>query len=196
MTSIFFVTVRIWSIQFKCNYLKNKKLFLYILLRCWNLNSMLNILEKQINLIAYVFPNFRTAKDVVMQMSKKPRFRTPFDSQHVKGSQTLVKSAWHQFYHIFSPLWAKLTWIISLLVICQILGHFRNTLTANEKYSLRNRELARQPIQMQLSKKQIPFSKFLEAYLKLTSILEEFETKMTLIAYKFSKLRSVKDVVR
>ena len=43
--------------------------------------------------MAYVFPNFRTAKDVVMQMSKKLRFRTPFDSQHVKGSQTLVKSA-------------------------------------------------------------------------------------------------------
>ena len=30
-------------------------------------------------------------------MSKKPRFRTPMDSQHVKGCQTLVKSARRHF---------------------------------------------------------------------------------------------------
>ena len=33
-----------------------------------------------------------TVKDV-NQMFKKPDFRTPFDNQHVKGSQTLLKSA-------------------------------------------------------------------------------------------------------
>ena len=44
-------------------------------------------------LIAFVFPKLRTAKEVVRQMSKKPRFRMPFDSENVKGSQTLVKSA-------------------------------------------------------------------------------------------------------
>ena len=44
-------------------------------------------------LIAYAFPKLETAKDVVTQMSKKSRFRTPCDSQHVNSSQTLVKSA-------------------------------------------------------------------------------------------------------
>ena len=39
------------------------------------------------------FPKLETAKDVVTQMSKKSRFRTPCDSQHVNSSQTLVKSA-------------------------------------------------------------------------------------------------------
>ena len=55
-------------------------------------------------LIVYVFPKLQTAKDVVRQMSKKPRFRKPFDSQRVKLSQKLVKSAWQHFYHIFSSL--------------------------------------------------------------------------------------------
>ena len=44
-------------------------------------------------LVAYVFPKIQTAKDVVRQMSKMTCFRTPLESQIVKGSQTLVKSA-------------------------------------------------------------------------------------------------------
>ena len=57
-------------------------------------------------------------------MSKKPRFRTPFDSQNVKGSQTLVKPAWEHFYDILSSLQAKLIWKTSPLVICEILRVF------------------------------------------------------------------------
>ena len=40
-----------------------------------------------------VFPELKTAKVVVIQIFEKDRFTTPFDSQHVKGSQTLAKSA-------------------------------------------------------------------------------------------------------
>ena len=87
------------------------------------------------------------------------------------------------------------SWETSLLVICEILGYFANTLTADEKYSLRNRKLVRQTIQIQLSKKQIPFSKIFEPFLKPISIFEDFERKMTLIVYILSKLRSAKDVV-
>ena len=36
---------------------------------------------------------------------------------------------------------------MSLLVICEILGHSVNTLTIDEKYSLRNSELLLQPIE-------------------------------------------------
>ena len=43
--------------------------------------------------IATLFRKLHTAKDLVRPLSKKQRFRTPFDSQHAKGSQTLVKSA-------------------------------------------------------------------------------------------------------
>ena len=42
---------------------------------------------------------------------------------------------------------------MSLLVISEILGLFVNTLTADAKHSLHNRENSMQPIQMQSSKK-------------------------------------------
>ena len=51
--------------------------------------------------IVYVFPKLETAKDVVTQISKKSCFRTPLDSQHAKGSKTLLKFVRKQFYHIF-----------------------------------------------------------------------------------------------
>ena len=37
--------------------------------------------------------NLQTVKDLVRLLSRKHYFRTPFDSQHAKGSQTLLKSA-------------------------------------------------------------------------------------------------------
>ena len=63
-----------------------------------------------------VFPEFKTTKNVVRQISKKPHFITPFHSQHVKGLQTDVKTAWQHFYHNFPSLWAKLIWKIFPLV--------------------------------------------------------------------------------
>ena len=51
--------------------------------------------------IANVFPKLETVKDLVRPLSKKPCLRTPFDSQHVKAPQTLLKSAWEHFYHLF-----------------------------------------------------------------------------------------------
>ena len=40
-----------------------------------------------------------------------------------------------------------MSWKKSLLVICKILGLFINTLTADDKYSLLNRDNLTQPIQ-------------------------------------------------
>ena len=40
-----------------------------------------------------------------------------------------------------------MSWKKSLLVICKILGLFINTLTADDKYSLLNRDNLMQPIQ-------------------------------------------------
>ena len=48
----------------------------------------------------------------------------------------------------------------SVLVTCQILGLFVNTLIANGKYSLLNRDNLLQHPQMQLSQKQKTFSAF------------------------------------
>ena len=43
-------------------------------------------------------------KDLDRPLSKKHRFGTPLDSQHVKGSQTYIKSGRDHFDHIFSLL--------------------------------------------------------------------------------------------
>ena len=64
----------------------------------WNLKHF----EKKMVLIAYVFPKFCTAKDVVRKMPKKPCLRTPFDSQLGKGSKdywNLHSSTLVIFYH-------------------------------------------------------------------------------------------------
>ena len=43
--------------------------------------------------IATLFRKLQTVKDLITPLSKKHRFRTPFDSQHVKGSKTFAKGA-------------------------------------------------------------------------------------------------------
>ena len=42
--------------------------------------------------IATVLQNSQAVKDLIRLLPKKHCFRTLFDSQHVKGSQTLLKS--------------------------------------------------------------------------------------------------------
>ena len=44
-------------------------------------------------LISYVFPKLKTVKDVDRQMSKKSGLKRPFDKEHGKRFQTLLKSA-------------------------------------------------------------------------------------------------------
>ena len=81
-------------------------------------------------------------------MSKTSRFRGPFDKQHGKRAPS------------------KLIWKKSLLLTCKILGLLYNTLAADEKYPVLNRENLTIPIQMQLSRKQKNFSEFFAAFLK------------------------------
>ena len=69
------------------------------------------------------------------------------------------------------------------------------TLTANNKYSIRNSENLPQTMQMQLSQKLNFFSDFLAQLLKPISNFKHFQKKVTLIAYAFPKLETAKDVV-
>ena len=50
---------------------------------------------------ADLFPKLRTPKNVVRYMSKKSRFKVPFDRQHVKLVQTLLHSEPQHRYHIW-----------------------------------------------------------------------------------------------
>ena len=52
-------------------------------------------------LIADFFPKLRTLENVAEDMSKKSRFKGPFDKQHVKRIQTLLRSGQQHCYHIY-----------------------------------------------------------------------------------------------
>ena len=64
--------------------------------------SNFKIFGKKMIDLANVLPILQTVKNLVGPLSKKRRFRTSFDSEKVKGSQTLVKSGLDHFYHTFS----------------------------------------------------------------------------------------------
>ena len=86
MASILFNIARICNSQFKCNYLKNKKLFHNFLFDLWNLHQILNISKKNMMVIANIFPKLKNLKILVRPLSKKRRFRKRFASQHVQVS--------------------------------------------------------------------------------------------------------------
>ena len=52
------------------------------------------------NFIADFFPQLRTRKNVPGYMSKKSHFKGPFDMQHGKRVQTLLRSEPQHRYHI------------------------------------------------------------------------------------------------
>ena len=68
--------------------------------------------------IATLFEKLDTVKELVTPLFKKHRYRTRFDSQHVKDFQTLAKQAWEHFLQIFSAIWETLIWNLSPLGIC------------------------------------------------------------------------------
>ena len=110
--------MRICSSLFKCNNLKRKKLFLSFFFQFWNLHHGLNIFIKKKFVIANVFPKLQIVKDLVRPLSKKRRFRNSFDSEDVKGSKRLVKSAGELFYYIFYH--SEGTWFGKIRPYCSL----------------------------------------------------------------------------
>ena len=110
-------------------------------------------------------------------MSEKSSFRGPFNKQHGKRAQTLLQSWPRHLYHIYWSLWKKFNWKKSILVLCKILRLFVNTLTADDKYSLHNRDNLTELIQILLSQKLKTSSQFFSAFLKSILNFEHFQTK-------------------
>ena len=88
------------------------------------------------------------SENVIGSISKKSCFRGCIDKQHGKCTQALLKSASQHLYHIHRSLPRKLSWKMSLLLTCKILGLLVNTLAADEKYPVLNRDNLTIPIQM------------------------------------------------
>ena len=145
--------------------------------------------------IAKVFPKLQTVKYMVRPFSKKRRFRTSFDSQHVKLSQKLVKSAWEHFYHIFPSLSSKMIQKMFPLLKVEIAGVLVNTLAADYKYPSRDCENLPFPIQMQLSKKRKKFSEFFVPFIESTWNFKHFQKKKIVIGNVFPNIQTVKYLV-
>ena len=128
-------------------------------------------------LIAQVFRKLRSSKNKVRSSSIKSLFKGSFRKEHGKCSQTLLKFAWQNLYHIYWSLWRQLTFKKFLLVICKISRLFPNTLSADGNYSLLNRDNLTQPIQMQLSRKEKTFCDCFSAFLKSRLNFEHFFKK-------------------
>ena len=69
-----------------------RKRFFDFFVALLNLNPILKILKKNIIVIALLLPKLQTVKGLVRPLSKKRSLRTHFESQHLKGSKTLMKS--------------------------------------------------------------------------------------------------------
>ena len=128
-------------------------------------------------LIAEVFQKLQSPENKVRTMSIKSIFKGCFKKQHGKWAQTLFKFACQNLYHIYWSLWRQLTCKKFLLVICKISRHFPNTLSADGKYSLLNRDNLTQPIQMHLAVKKKTFCEFFCGFLKFSLHFERFKTK-------------------
>ena len=57
--------------------------------------------QKKITLIADLFPKLRIPENVARYMSKKSRFKGPFDRQHGKRVQTQLQSGQQDCHHIY-----------------------------------------------------------------------------------------------
>ena len=146
--------------------------------------------------IANLFLELQTVKELVRPRSKKRRLRRTFHIQHDKVCKERMKSAWKNFYHIFSSLCEKLIWKIYPLVICEILGVSGETLTAKQKYPVWDFENLTSPIQMELSEERKHLVNFLFNFWNLHLILNILKKKMIFVANLFLILRTGKDLVR
>ena len=146
------------------------------MLNIWNLDEILNIFDEKDGRQRFCNFQITDSENVVRKMSKEPRFREPFDKQHGKRAEALLKSASQHLYHIHWSLPTQYTWKKSLLLTCQILGLLVNTLATDEKYPVLNRDNWSMLIQIRLSQKK-NFSQFFAPFLKSRLNFKRFVKK-------------------
>ena len=128
-------------------------------------------------------------------MSEKFSFRGCFDKQYGKHAQTQLNSASQHLYHVYWSLARKFCSKKSLLLTCQILGLLVNTLTADEKYPVLNRDKLTIPIQMQLSQKQKTFPQFFAAFFKSGRNFQRLEKNNDPYSFCISEITDSENVV-
>ena len=195
ITSIHFRIVRICRSLFKSSSLKKKKHFLGFLIHLWNLHQISNIFQIKKIVIANVFTKLATVQGLVTPLNIQRRLKTSFDSQHVKGYQTLVKSSWVHFYHIFSSLWGERIWKISPWLKFEIIGFLLTHGLLITCILFRIVRIFRSLFKSSSLKNKKYFIGFLFHLWNLHQILNIFEKMEILIANLFPKLVTVQGLV-
>ena len=137
----------------------------------------MNVWEKKMTLIAFVFPKLRTPKRLLDKCLKSTVSEDPSRSNTV----SVPKHCWNQNHSTFiifiHDYQVNLVEKSLSLLTCQIFALLLNTLAADEKYPVLNRDNLTIPIQMQLSRKQKTFSQFFAAFLKSSLKFKSFGEK-------------------
>ena len=134
----------------RCNYLRNKKLYLNFLLYFWNVSQILNVLKNKMTLRGVVCSTLRTPKTWLDKCLKSSVLEDPSRSNMVNAP----KNCWNLHHISFIKVidHCQVTWVRkSLLLTWKISGLLFNTLTADEKHPVLNRENLMLPIQLQIS---------------------------------------------
>ena len=129
-------------------------------------------------------------------MSKTALFRGPFDKQHGKRAQALLKSTLQHLDDIHHSQPRELSWKKSLLLTCKILGLLVNTLAADKKYPALNRQNLTIPIQMYFYQKQNTLFQVSATFLKSQLNFEYFEKKDDPHRFYISQITDSENVVR
>ena len=169
--------------------------FLNFFFHFWKLHQILNTLRKNMMVIANVFRKLQTVKNFVRLFSKKHRFGTRFDNQHVKVSRILAKCPLRAILSCFSSFWVKLISKTSPLHLREILLVFLNTMTAEAKYPIEHSENL--PLRIKIKnylKNEKLFLDFLFCCWNLHQVLNK--KTMVVIADVFPKLQTVNKFVR
>ena len=133
--------------------------------------------------------------EITDSMPKRPGFRGPLEKQHGRRAQALLKSASQHLYHIYWSLASQLSWKKSLFLTCKILGLILNTLAADDRYPVLNKDNLTIPTQIQLSRKQQTFSQFSATFLISSCNLKHFEKKDDPSRFCISEITDSENVV-
>ena len=119
------------------------------------------------------------------------RLKTPFDSQHVKRFQTLVKSSSKHFHHIFSSLWGEIIWKISPWLKFEIIWFLLTHGLPITSILFRIVRICRSLFKSSYPKNRKHFLGFLFHCWNLHQISNIFKQKKIVIANVFPKLTAV-----
>ena len=108
-TSILVLIERIYRYQMKLHYLKKLSIFCYIFFSFLESELNFQCFAKKMSVIAQVFLNLLTPRDVVVSIHNTACFLKAYCSERVNESQKLLQYAEKNFYPTFSCFWAKLS---------------------------------------------------------------------------------------